>query len=329
MMTNEETVIETESDSDSESERTCWICFGRESENPRAKWLHPCQCCGSTKWVHESCLYRWIDEKQNGDSRKKVYCMQCRMEYLMLFPRVSRMAIILEGCQDLIQKCSSFVAVTAFMGFVYWTAVTFGGFTVIQVFGHQRGIELMENGDPIFLLIGLPIIPVALVLTRLIRWEEAVLRLWNNRHRIVRKLPFIKRFLDAQSDDGYRATPAVPNDPINISRTICGAIILPSIANLMGNSFFIFMATPHYRTLLGGLTFIGLKGFLKIYLRQKQYLNKTQRHIMDYTEDNLEISMNNQSQSQSLTNLRQAAGFQDDYSPIFGFDVVIEFIWLV
>ncbi|KAM8720500.1 hypothetical protein ACLKA7_006530 [Drosophila subpalustris] len=293
-----------------ETERTCWICFATEAENRRATWLHPCQCRGSTKWVHESCLYRWIDEKQNGNSRMRVACMQCRVEYIIIFPTVSRVAIVLESFQDLIRQCSPFVAVSAFLGSVYWTAVTYGGITILQVFGQQRGMEIMERGDPIFLLVGLPFIPVALILTRLIRWEDAVLRLWHNRHIIVRKLPLVNWLCDARSDAAADlAAPSVPEEPINFARIFCGAIILPSVATLVGNVLYRNMATPLHRTLLGGLTFIGVKGILKIYLRQKQYLNKTRRHIIDYTEENLRIHANNQ--SRSLATLRQNAGYQD------------------
>ncbi|XP_030564647.1 E3 ubiquitin-protein ligase MARCH5 [Drosophila novamexicana] len=300
-----------------ESERTCWICFATEAENRLATWLHPCQCRGSTKWVHESCLYRWIDEKQNGNSRTKVSCMQCRVEYIIIFPKVSRMAMILERFQDLVRQCSPFVAASAFLGSVYWTAVTYGGITVIQVFGQQRGMELMEKGDPFFLLIGLPFIPVALILTRLIRWEDAVLRLWHNRHSIVRKLPLVNWLLNARTNPATRvgdpAPPPVPDEPVDFARIFCGAILLPSIATVMGNVIYRNMSAPLYRTLLGGLTFIGLKGILKIYLRQKQYLNKTRRHIVDYTEENVRTYMS-AGQSRSQADVRQYAGSDDNES---------------
>jgi len=42
-----------------------------------------------------------------------------------------------------------------------------------------------------------------------------------------------------------------------------------------------------HRTLLGGLTFITVKGILKIYLKQKQYGRRKKRRIVDYTEENI------------------------------------------
>lgn len=49
----------------------------------------------------------------------------------------------------------------------------------------------MESGDPLILLIGLPSIPVALILGRMIRWEDAVIRLIRNRRSVARKFPLM------------------------------------------------------------------------------------------------------------------------------------------
>lgn len=45
----------------------------------------------------------------------------------------------------------------------------------------------MERADPVFLFIGLPAIPLALIIAKLLRWEETALRLW---WRVYSKLPF-------------------------------------------------------------------------------------------------------------------------------------------
>jgi len=45
----------------------------------------------------------------------------------------------------------------------------------------------MEKADPIFLFLGLPAIPLGLIIAKLLRWEEALLKLWR---RISTKLPF-------------------------------------------------------------------------------------------------------------------------------------------
>lgn len=54
------------------------------------------------------------------------------------------------------------------------------------------------------------------------------------------------------------------------------------------------------RTLLGGLTFITVKGILKIYLKQQQYTRKKKRRIVDYTDDNIRsyVGRNNATRNQ-------------------------------
>lgn len=37
----------------------------------------------------------------------------------------------------------------------------------------------MERADPLFLLMGLPAIPVVLVLGKMIHWEDYIVRLWQ------------------------------------------------------------------------------------------------------------------------------------------------------
>ena len=48
-----------------------------------------------------------------------------------------------------------------------------------QVVGHKKGLYVMERADPLFLLMGLPTIPVVLVLGKMIRWEDYIVRLWQ------------------------------------------------------------------------------------------------------------------------------------------------------
>ena len=52
-------------------------------------------------------------------------------------------------------------------------------YSVFQVLGHKEGLSVMERADPLFLLIGLPAIPVMLILGKMVRWEDYLLRLWR------------------------------------------------------------------------------------------------------------------------------------------------------
>ena len=54
--------------------------------------------------------------------------------------------------------------------------------------GHKEGLSVMEQADPLVLLVGLPTIPVMLILGKMIKWEDQVLR-------FIRKRKLQKNFL--------------------------------------------------------------------------------------------------------------------------------------
>ena len=54
--------------------------------------------------------------------------------------------------------------------------------------GHKEGLNVMEKADPLFLLIGLPTIPVMLILGKMVRWEDFILKLWRKHSE---KIPLI------------------------------------------------------------------------------------------------------------------------------------------
>lgn len=79
----------------------------------------------------------------------------------------------------------------------------------------------------------------------------------------------------------------VLSDQVSGTRIFCGALLLPTFSAIMGRIFFDSIQNNVHRTLIGGLTFIAIKGVLKIYFKQKQFVRKKQRKILDYTENNL------------------------------------------
>jgi E3 ubiquitin-protein ligase MARCH5 len=62
------------------------------------------------------------------------------------------------------------------------------------VVGYTEGMSLMESADPLVLLVGLPVIPVLLILGKMVRWEDKALRFLRSS---VRRVPFLSYFLPA------------------------------------------------------------------------------------------------------------------------------------
>lgn len=79
-------VVSASGDPNEDSKRYCWVCFADDADDLSALWTKPCRCRGTTKWVHQACIQRWIDEKQKGNTAAKVLCPQCNTEYFIFYP---------------------------------------------------------------------------------------------------------------------------------------------------------------------------------------------------------------------------------------------------
>lgn len=264
--------------------KTCWVCFANEADDPSETWVRPCRCRGTTKWVHHSCLQRWVDEKQKGNSATEVMCPQCNTQYIIVFPHLGPAVKIMEWIDRLIFKICPFMAGGIFVGSVYWTAVTYGAVTVMQVLGHKEGLNVMERADPLFLLIGLPTIPIILTLGKMVRWEEYVLRIWRKHSK---KLPLLSYIFNESLLPARTPTEIEGHfsNPLSATRILCGALILPTIATVAGKLMFGSVSSNFQRTLLGGIAFVSIKGLLKVYYRQQQYLRQAHRQILNFPEE--------------------------------------------
>lgn len=118
---------------EAQDRRYCWVCFATEEDDRDAAWVKPCRCSGTTKWVHQNCLQRWIDEKQKGNAATKVACPQCNTEYIIIFPSLGAVLYIMDLADRIVYRVSPFVVAGILVGSIYWTAVTYGAVTVMQV----------------------------------------------------------------------------------------------------------------------------------------------------------------------------------------------------
>lgn len=86
-------------------------------------------------------------------------------------------------------------------------------------------------------------------------------------------------------------TPAL-SDPLSATRIFCGALFMPTVSAIVGRVFFESIQNNLHRTLIGGLSFIVVKGALKIYFKHKQHTRKKQRKILDFNDENLRRARN-------------------------------------
>jgi len=268
-----------------EEERQCWVCFASEEDDPVAAWVHPCLCKGTTKWVHQVCIQRWVDEKQKGNNSTGVVCPQCGADYIIQFPASPPFLRLLDALDKLVGRLCPVVAGGVCVGSLYWTCVTYGAVTVMQVAGHSDGLTLMENSDPLLLLVSLPLVPLGLVLGKMVKWQEPVL------HFLRAHLPHLQitryilpAFASTPQSEGSSSAASLPpsSDPVSVTRTFCGALFFPTIATFLGSTLFEEVQSPLKRAAMGGFCFVGAKGVLKIYHKQNQYIRQCERQILDY-----------------------------------------------
>ncbi|XP_063236676.1 E3 ubiquitin-protein ligase MARCHF5 isoform X2 [Bacillus rossius redtenbacheri] len=270
----------TADEAEEEEKHHCWICFATEEDNDTASWVQPCNCRGTTKWVHQACLQRWVDEKQKGNPGRQVACPQCNTPYTIVFPHMGMVVAVLDAIDNMMFRVCPFVAAGFVVGSLYWTAVTFGAITVMQVAGYKEGLAAMETTDPLVLLVGLPTIPVSLVLGKMVRWEDSVLHfLRRHSHR----LPVLWRVLPAPAEERVNQVPPF-SDPVSATRILCSALLLPTFALVCGKLLFSSVQSNVQRTVFGGLAFVLVKGVLKIYHKQKQHVRQSRRVILDLSE---------------------------------------------
>ncbi|XP_041985338.1 E3 ubiquitin-protein ligase MARCHF5 [Aricia agestis] len=284
--------------SDEENVKSCWVCFATEADDKLAAWVQPCKCIGTTKWVHQSCLQRWVDEKQRGNISRKVLCPQCKAEYIVVFPTMGAFVALLDTLEEITHKISPFIAGGVLLGSIYWIAITYGAVTVMQVVGHREGLEMMESADPLVLLVLLPTIPVALISAKMYSWEDVVLMMLRKYCAKVPALAYILPFGSVEGDRGAIVSGQPTNSNSNANshlsptRIFCSALLLPTISTIIGKIFFRSIKNNLHRTILGGLTYITIKGALKIYHKQMLYIRHSSRRILDYTESNLKLYRN-------------------------------------
>lgn len=85
-----------------------------------------------------------MDEKQKVGSVGKVTCPQCQTEYIIVFPNMGILVLILDSVDNFVYKGCPFLAAGIVVGAIYWCAVTYGAITVMQVL-HNFKTKLLKH----------------------------------------------------------------------------------------------------------------------------------------------------------------------------------------
>ncbi|KAG4074132.1 hypothetical protein HA402_014337 [Bradysia odoriphaga] len=192
---------------------------------------------------------------------------------------------ILHEVSEVVKVCCPFLVAGVAIVILYWTSVTYGAITLLQVMGYDDGMRLLERTQPLALIVGLPSIPVALILGQFFKWEDI---LSNSLHQLTGPDTSTTQVEDLPTLPIHNE----PSTPISGSRVLCSALLLPTVSAIIGRAFQ-SIESNLLKTILGGLTFVAVKGTISIILQRSEYFRKRHRKILDFNESNLSEFVNN------------------------------------
>ena len=76
----------------------------------------------------------------------KVLCPQCNKAYAFSLPQINNMVRLLDFAEKYISKSCPYIAGGLFVGAGYWSAVTYGAITVMQVMRKPRLLGVLCRG---------------------------------------------------------------------------------------------------------------------------------------------------------------------------------------
>ncbi|RAK76310.1 RING finger domain protein [Aspergillus fijiensis CBS 313.89] len=167
---------------DDEEPRKCWICYTDETEDTplSSEWRSPCPCALT---AHEACLLDWLADLENPRSRQrntssaKMVCPQCKTEIMVSRPR-SYIVDVVRLCERVAGRLALPGMVFTLAGTVWAGCCVHGVYSMYFVFGAEEARHLLEESiDGSWnagVNLGLPLIPMCLILTRT-RYSESLL----------------------------------------------------------------------------------------------------------------------------------------------------------
>ena len=234
--------------------RQCWVCFGTDTDEPDSEWTSPCHCRGGMKWVHQSCLQKWVDEKQKMSSSIKVTCPQCRFTYKIQYPSANVILLLYEHMERFLTLSSPMLLASLTAATLYWSSFTYGVTAVTLALGREQAGEFFSSPDSALVVVCLPLLPWIIFALKLIRPEVLVLRFW---YRVV--VPILYHIFK-----GFSATThMVVSLPVNrsfrpaeihplhyVSRCAFSTVMFPIVSTILGNLLFISAKSGLKRTVL-------------------------------------------------------------------------------
>eukprot|EP01134_Creolimax_fragrantissima_P005564 CFRG5564T1 len=184
--------------------KQCWICFDVDGEDDGrdygpvdaetrrffCTWVSPCKCSGASRWVHQGCIQRWIDEKQQGLTYSTVKCPQCKEMYQIHIPKPNLVWRLYERLDWFNTEISPFMSLGFLTAGLYAACASYGAFAICQMWGLPAGHRLIQRMPPVVFFTVVPLIPFTLIAPRLYSPDALTSILTVSRNTVTgRRLP--------------------------------------------------------------------------------------------------------------------------------------------
>ncbi|KAI9004640.1 hypothetical protein BC832DRAFT_53671 [Gaertneriomyces semiglobifer] len=177
-------------------EKRCWICFVEEGEEKESasltsslgmkagtiqstatasssnstsgggkrRWVRACKCRNSLKYAHEHCLLLWITSRSSS-SFSPVSCPACGYTYQLIEPRSPLFTFVTTLCKC-VEAVIPYATLTCAGVGLYVVGTTYGAYVVMTMCGVEDGERVLAGEWGWRVWMGLPLIPLSLLLSR-------------------------------------------------------------------------------------------------------------------------------------------------------------------
>ena len=211
-------------------------------------------CIGATKWVHQSCLQQWIDEKQKMSSSVLVQCPQCKYNYRIVYPPSSPPLYIFEYVDRGVTFISPIILASLTAATLYWSSFSHGVSTIMLAVGWDQAVQSMSSPEASVLVVCLPIIPWVVFAVKALRPEALALQAWYR--FVVPCISHIAKLLKIASSPEINSRRFVPCSipPLAyVSRCAVSTIIFPLVSALLSKVLFNSVSSGPKRLLMVSL----------------------------------------------------------------------------
>ncbi|KAL1915106.1 uncharacterized protein VTP21DRAFT_7587 [Calcarisporiella thermophila] len=272
--------------------RRCWVCFEEEEEAEEreavdgeqdTQWLRCRSYCSLV--IHRDCFLRWARERRRMKPFSKITCPQCKDHFYIDEP-IPLTSLLYAMAKQAVTTSFPYFAVAGLAFSLLVSCTTYGAYTVLTMFGSDEGGRLLSIPWTWRMWIGLPFVPVGLVVCRTqfahfvaltvpILVLDEVLWCWSPALTLA-FLPtlsmaynafslFLLRSVDTLAPE---STQSRSSSRTTLMRQVLGALLLPAISAWIGGYISQLSALDTFhRNVLGGCLFILVKDGVKILYR--------------------------------------------------------------